>query len=315
MVLRRAPTFVQLTALFAGAVTAAGWATGCGPCRAAYAEYEKLVPLDDDMAPDADTLLERCDALCRATSSDGLESCEDINVEGTDMLSCVYSHYADCGGIGRLPAGMCIVAEGDEGAALGRYFARVTHLEAASVYAFRQLARELAAHGAPADLIRRADDAARDEARHTRLMFALARRFGGNPIPPEVRNCGVRSLSAIAQENAVEGCVRETFGAAVAAWQAQHAASPEVRRVMQVISADETRHAELAFLVHAWAISQLDPAAAERIEERARAAAATHLANEREPDAHVAHVAGFPDAATQRTLAQHIGDRLWRAAA
>ncbi|MDQ3370499.1 MAG: ferritin-like domain-containing protein, partial [Myxococcota bacterium] len=63
-----------------------------------------------------------------------------------------------------------------------------------------------------------------------------------------------RSLAAIAHENAIEGCVREAYGALVATYQAERAA-PALRAVFRRIAADERRHAALAEDVHAWIMS------------------------------------------------------------
>lgn len=49
----------------------------------------------------------------------------------------------------------------------------------------------------------------------------LAARYGATAPRPRVERAPVRSLEDIAVENAVEGCVRETFGALVGAWQAR----------------------------------------------------------------------------------------------
>ena len=58
-------------------------------------------------------------------------------------------------------------------------------------------------------------------------------------------------------ENAVEGCVRETYGAVIGHYQAACALDPVVRDVMRVIAEDEIRHAELAWHVAAWLEPQL----------------------------------------------------------
>lgn len=96
-----------------------------------------------------------------------------------------------------------------------------------------------------------------DEIRHARTMTRLARKHGGDPRPPRIGRRCLRSLGAIARENAVEGCVRETYGALVAGWQAEHAQRLDVRRAMKRIYADETAHAELAWDVHAWITTKL----------------------------------------------------------
>jgi hypothetical protein len=175
----------------------------------------------------------------------------------------------DClGGGGRRPQGLARVRAICAPTAIGGYFARMAHDEAASVHAFHRMRDELAAHGAPSALVRAAERSARDEVRHARAMARHARRHGAMIPAPRVRRCGPRSLEAIARENAVEGCVLETFGALIAAWQAAHAPDPALRRTFARIAADEARHAALAWAVARWSEDRLGTAA------RARTAAA-----------------------------------------
>src|SRR6185503_12478530 len=109
---------------------------------------------------------------------------------------------------------------------------------------------------------RQARRAAGDEVRHHRAMTALARRFGAEPpAVPRAFPDEVRSLEAVAVENAAEGCMRETIGALVAREQAGRAGDPVVRAAMRGIAADEARHAELAFQVDGWARGKLGAAA------------------------------------------------------
>ncbi|HEX8791622.1 MAG TPA: ferritin-like domain-containing protein [Polyangiaceae bacterium] len=142
--------------------------------------------------------------------------------------------------------------------------------------AFERLARELAHHGAPERLLRALHRAARDEERHADSMGALARKAGASTQRPRLRRTRPRSLEAIALENAVEGCVRETFGAAIVLAQAFTAADPDVRSAMRKIAPDELRHAELARRVARWIEPRLQPAARERV-ARARARATRDL--------------------------------------
>jgi rubrerythrin len=117
------------------------------------------------------------------------------------------------------------------------------------------------AHGAPRSFALRSRRAAHDEVRHARDVARLARRLGGRPCKPcVVALAEVRSLEAIALENAIEGCVRETYGALVAWRQAESALDPVVREVMQRIAEDETRHAELSWRVAEWLEPQLTEA-------------------------------------------------------
>lgn len=213
--------------------------------------------------------------------------------------------------VGRRPAGLGEPGNCDTRSA-GRYFADIAHLEAASVTAFRVLRDELRANGAPKKLVRAAARAARDEIRHTRATGALARRFGAQPRLPQVGPVASRSLEAIALENAVEGCVRETYGALLATHQARHAADPVVRAAMLRIARDETRHASLSWQVARWLDTRLDPTAKRNVASARRAAAGElieALANEAEPS--FAALAGLPSAAHAQQLATEMQRALW----
>ena len=197
---------------------------------------------------------------CSPRASDG----------GAWLVACKYN----CGPSGRRPAGLETAGHSD-GCAVGQYFASMAHLEAASVHAFRSMARELVEHKAPKRLVAAARRAARDEIRHARLTRAMARAHGGTPP----RRCSVttppsRSLEEIAVENAVEGCVRETFGALLASWQARAAADRHVREMMVGIAEDEARHADLAWALDAWTRTRLDRAARRRVRDARQAAVA-----------------------------------------
>jgi len=82
-------------------------------------------------------------------------------------------------------------------------------------------------------------------------MSALARSFRHDPKRLIIAALARRTLFEVALENAVEGCVRETYGAAVGAWQARRAPDDRVRRAFAPVVADEARHADLAWDVHA----------------------------------------------------------------
>jgi hypothetical protein len=181
-----------------------------------------------------------------------------------------------CNGVGRRPAGLLGAEVQVATTPLGAYFAQASRLEAASVCAFERMHDELCTHKAPPELVRMARRSASDEVRHARVSAGLARRYGGQASAPRVRRQRSRSIEAFAKENAVEGCVRETFGAMVATWQAAHAGDECVKRSMRRIARDETRHAALAWAVARWADGQLDSAARRRI-ARARRAAVRQL--------------------------------------
>ena len=214
---------------------------------------------------------------------------------------------------GRKPEGFELAGASDAASPLGRFFTEAAELEAASVPAFLRLAEELAHHRAPVDLVNRARDAARDEIRHTAMMTSLARRFGAEPSTPEIPSRPVRSLFEIALENAVEGCVHETYAALQATHQARHAGDRRIRKVMQRIAEDETRHGALAWNVAAWLEPLLSDDERARI-ERARIDAAASLMNGTvQPHPDVVRTAGAPTAAQASRLLHAVAGELWAA--
>lgn len=187
--------------------------------------------------------------------------------------------------------------EGCAARSTGSILAARASLEAISVHAFARLERELAAHGAPQSLLRDARRARRDELRHTAMMARLARRYHAVPRAPELpAPSPVRSLFAIALENAIEGCVRETYGAVVNLVEARASSDPVVRKAMRSIADDECRHAELAWAVAAWLRPRLTREERDAIERATREA--------------VAALAGDGDARIVGLLAA----RVWQAA-
>ena len=193
---------------------------------------------------------------------------------GVQTLTCTWGYCQPA--VGRRPRGLRAWKEKGTHRPAARALARMAYFEAASVPAFERLARELEAHGAPERLRRAAVRASRDEVRHARVMTALAGRRGASVPEPRVRRGGVRSLVAMAIENAVEGCVNETFAAAVAVAQSMTAGDPQFKPAMRRIGGDELRHAELAWSVAAWIEGRLSQVENARV-TRARTAAAAAL--------------------------------------
>jgi hypothetical protein len=196
---------------------------------------------------------------------------------------------------GRRPASLRASPIVPKGNPVGAHFATAARLEAAAIPAFQILAGELAAHRAPRQLIRAANCSMVDELCHARAMGAIARRYGATPIQPELgTHPKGRSIEAIAAENAIEGCARETYGALLALWQSRNAMDPVVAATMASIAEDEARHAELAWEVAAWAESKLSPAARSRtVAARDQALAELNVAVVSPPSSLVA-VAGLP---------------------
>jgi hypothetical protein len=162
-------------------------------------------------------------------------------------------------------------------------------------------------------LIARARSAQRDEKRHHAAMSGLAARFGGHLSPIEVEDKGVRPLVDVALENAVEGCVRETWGAAVAVFQGECAGDRAVRRAMRSIAIDEAEHASLGWAIDAWAVPRLRPAERERVEAARRRALGLFVAQVQKPVAsELSTTLGLPDRSASTRLMNALAP-LWSA--
>jgi hypothetical protein len=203
---------------------------------------------------------------------------------------------------GRRPTGLAPLEDG-EPTGLAGLLAKMAWLEAASVPAFAALAQDLARHGAPTELVERALAARSDEIMHARLTREAARRHGALPESPRVPRAKPRTLFELALENAVEGCVREAFGALVATHQAEHAADPSLRAMFAAIAKDETEHAALSLDLAEW----IDPllTAAERdavAEARESAFAELERALVNEPSREEIALGGMPSQTTAKRL-------------
>ncbi len=216
---------------------------------------------------------------------------------------------------GRRPHGLCSAEGATATDPRGAYFKKLCALETASVAAFAQIAAELRSHGAPQELVERAERAASDEVRHAAETARAAQRFGAELEPVHVEAQEERSLLAMALENAEEGCVRETFGAALAHFSAQRAEDTELRLLWTRIAEDETRHAELSRDIGAWLSSRL------LASERALVAARKYQALSRlrrglgkEPDRSLARTAGVPTSREAHILLESLAELLTSAA-
>ena len=223
-------------------------------------------------------------ARCQASSSDctplceqvlwspgnepTIKSCELVTGDGGLAVRIVTETF--CGG--RCPEGLAPPTSGGEGDPLGAWLAANAYLEAASIDAFEILATELGAHRAPPALIQAARAATVDERRHADAIGRLAASRGAVAPAACVKRGPVRDIEAVARENAVEGCVRETYAALLAGRQARAATDPAIRFAMGGIARDETRHAALAWAVDCWSRALLAPAARRRVREARREA-------------------------------------------
>jgi hypothetical protein len=163
-------------------------------------------------------------------------------------------------------------------------------------------------------LIRDARTAMADEARHWRRTRDLARKRGADPARPVVRSPEFASLADLALDNLVEGCIRETFGALVAAHQAATARDPDVRALMTEIAHDELAHANLSWRIDAWAAEALGPAFEARRREAATGAISELVAGVAgiRDDDHVLRDAGLPDQEGSRALLGATWAHVWK---
>ena len=204
------------------------------------------------------------------------ESCVNICIDQSvpaeyNICSCRYDGQNDVGGYDIT----CLTAEcAVEGRGHGEvqkaqvttgptdlacWFARAFHAEASSVVAFLQLRAELQAHGAPTQLLERCMTAAKEEVLHARQMSKFCFQEQGKAPPLSFGAIPNRSLYELALDNAVEGCIFETYSALKAHYQAANAGDLQVRQLMRIVATDETNHAQLAWDVHNWLMRKLTP--------------------------------------------------------
>jgi hypothetical protein len=140
--------------------------------------------------------------------------------------------------------------------ALARRWERIGQLEHASVAAFARFAMQLLALGAPPELVTDTTRAMADETAHARLAFGLASAYAGRPLGPgplaidgALADSG---LEAVVRTLFAEGCVGETFAAALAQLELARSTDGAVRSVLGRIAVDEERHSLLAWRSLAW---------------------------------------------------------------
>lgn len=217
--------------------------------------------------------------------------------------------------IGRLPSGAISLRcrKGREHP-VGRYFADIARLEAASIFAFRELARELEHYQAPRELVSWAERSAIEENLHATNCAHLARRYGVHLEPVLVAAAPIRRLFDIARDNVTEGLTREAFGALVAHYQASAAKDPAVRSALARIARDETNHAEFSIALHRWLLTQLDDAQRGSLEQ-ARVQARIELGATLHPnyDRSVVELAGLPTPDLLRALFDELFAVDWAA--
>jgi hypothetical protein len=260
---------------------------------------------------DVDACMELCTILMARAQLPVPNKCA-VSFEGDDVHATASyqeaTNASGCGVEGRRPAGLVNPRRIHAPDAVGRWLAHAAWLEAASIPAFIYLARELELHGAPRGLVRASLASARDEVRHARVMRDIAERYGAQVPAVDVALPVERTLEELAIENAIEGCVRETWGAVVALWQAHRAHDPELRTIYRGIADDEARHAALGWAIDGWVKTRLPAESHARI-DAARAAAVRELFEG--DNAEALAMLGLPIGAEARGLLARTNDTLW----
>lgn len=230
-----------------------------------------------------------------------------------ELVTRNYLRKSGCPIPGRMP-NECNIAfvQPSNSQLLGNYFANMATMETAAITAFRYLAQELKAYAAPQVLIDLAEAAILEETEHAEMAGLLAAAYAGQTATLAIADFKLRSLYEIALENALEGCIHETFAAACGWWQAECAAHAIFRTVISHITEEETRHAALSWAIHAWVMPQLSTAQQAHIRQ-AQLEAITNLeaSFQQETDLSLQHELGLPSPAETTQLFKHLRKDFW----
>lgn len=279
------------------------YATGAGELRSMPASSAGGPPTTAD-----------CNYVC-ADPGREVTNCAPVSVPTElHVILCRYYKPAKCVThmpSGRPPAGLRL-DHLPTTTTVARYFAATAYLEAASALAFDDLAQQLARHGAPAALLARCRRAARDERFHQRALGRLAGDELASLTAPELPARAAPSLCELALENVAEGCVVETYSALVTAYQARHAASPQLRRLLARVARDERRHALLSWDILAWSLRRLPTARHELLSEQLRHARARLEAMLPRLPHDLRTELGLPDVQAAKAMLRSLDAELWR---
>ena len=133
--------------------------------------------------------------------------------------------------------------------------------EWASIPAFEDLVRQLAACNAPKSLVKRAKSAVDDEFRHTVLCAGIAsKHLGEQVVLPQIQEdkrttlTGMEGLVRLAVESWFDGCLNEGLAAERLKQRFKTERDADAKSALREIIPDEMKHAELAWDVLAWAL-------------------------------------------------------------
>lgn len=303
-----------------------------GPEQRATGHQKLAGPFPNDRPNTAEACMDICKTLLSVqTRSPGGNRLENVQISHCAVTTGVsqpmhfncsvsyelvmpnYLRKSGCPVPGRMPEGCNIeLAETQTAQALGNYFANMVAMETAAITAFDYLVRELTAYQAPQALIDLALAAIQEETEHAQMAGLLAQAYTTEPSPLALQDFQLRSLYEIALENAVEGCINETFAAACGWWQAERAEFASFRTVIAHISEEETRHAALSWAIHAWAMPQLTELQRAQIQQ-AQIEALTSLEASFQQEAHpsLQRELGLPNALEAAQLFKQLRADVW----
>jgi len=216
-------------------------------------EFESYLDADGQLTE------ENCQNICLDQSvpaSYNICGCsyDGINEFGDPAITCItYECAVEGRGHGEIQKADKVTGPN----AMARWFARAFHAEASSVGSFLQLKAELQELHAPQSLLERCMKAAKEEVMHARMMSKYCAKEGGQAPNLDFGSIPTRNLFDLALDNAVEGCIFETYAALRAHYQSKNATDVRIRKIMKVIARDETEHAQLAWDIHHWLLPQL----------------------------------------------------------
>jgi len=303
-----------LVALGLGASTLSGcWVSKCeNATQTITVSLDALAGDSGDTSPDTAVALEDCPTESQAAAELIYAAGEYCGVVDPTLVSqsdsdCTYEYACQvCCGYGRpfldatgAPAlagtapstawarepGAPGVAALDpaERQAIGAYWLQNARAEHSSVAGFNRFVLDLLSHGAPPELIARAQAAASQELQHALDCFRLASAYLGRPVGPGPLDMGghaviAKSVAELAAWTARDGAVGETLAAYLAGRALADTTDVAVRAVLERIVRDETEHAELAWATIQWAVETGGP--------EVREAVGAVFANLGEPVAH-----------------------------
>jgi hypothetical protein len=253
------------------------WGDCYGQCMEPYSNERTWIVQTDDFTTYLDEngqlSSEQCFAICTIYIDEEspwetvleIESCVDNGTDenGDQSLTCGYLLAPYCEGRNHV----AVHSNTQSAVDIPTWFLQATQAEIGSVGAFLLLREELQRLDAPQHFIQQCLEAARDEVQHARLMNNVCRSVGIQPSIPQISDIPNRSIFDIALENALEGCIHESYAAMQALHQSQHASTPEFRRLFFIIAQDELRHADLSLRIHQWLMTQLSQSQQQTIKE------------------------------------------------